>query len=102
MSEAHTFLERPTMENQTRVHDIKLVSIGNSKGIRIPKRIIEKYGLKSDLLLEETERGLLLRQKEENMLSWEETYKAIAEEAEDWDDFDVTILDGLDDGDVDA
>ena len=90
------------MENQTRVHDIKLVSIGNSKGIRIPKKIIEKYGFKSDLLLEETERGLLLRQKYENKLSWEETYKAIAEEAEDWDDFDVTILDGLDDGDVDA
>jgi antitoxin MazE len=68
------------MENQVRINDVKLVSIGNSKGIRIPQSLLRKYNLKDSLLIEETERGLLLRNKEENKLSWEETYKAMANE----------------------
>jgi antitoxin MazE len=87
------------MENYIRTRDAKLVSIGNSKGIRIPKALLQKYGLKDTLLIEETDRGLLLRNKEKNKLSWEETYKAMANEKENWDDFDTTISDGLEDDD---
>ena len=83
------------MEKQIRARDIKLVAIGNSKGIRIPKALLQKYGLNNSLLLEETDRGLLLRKKGENRLSWEDTYKAMANEKEDWDDFNTTLLDGL-------
>lgn len=85
------------MENKERSREIKLIPIGNSKGVRIPKSLLQKYGLKEFLLLEETDTGLLLRSKETNKLSWEDTYKSMAEEKEDWDDFDVTLLDGLDD-----
>ncbi|GAB6908970.1 conserved hypothetical protein [Desulfosarcina cetonica] len=88
------------MENQTRVRDAKLVSIGNSKGLRIPKALLQKYGLKNSLLIEETDRGLLLRNKEESKLSWEETYKAMANQRENWEDFDSTLFDGLRDEDV--
>jgi hypothetical protein len=35
----------------------------------------------------------LLPKKDDNKLSYEETYKAIAQE--DWTDFDQTLLDGL-------
>ena len=87
------------MERQIRVRDVKLVPIGNSKGVRIPKPLLQKYGLKNSLLLEETDRGLLLRKKEDSKLSWEDTYKAMANEKEDWDDFDTTLLDGLEDED---
>ncbi|RZB33671.1 MAG: antitoxin MazE [Desulfobacteraceae bacterium Eth-SRB2] len=87
------------MEKQIRSRDVKLVPIGNSKGVRIPKALLQKYGLKHTLLLEETERGLLLRKKEESKLSWEDTYKAMANEKEHWDDFDTTLLDGLEDED---
>ena len=88
------------MEKQLiRARDIKLVPIGNSKGIRIPKALLQKYGLKNSLLLEETERGLLLRKKDDDKLSWEDTYKAMANEKEDWADFDATLLDGLEDDD---
>ncbi len=87
------------MEKQIRVIDIKLIPIGNSKGIRIPKPLIQKYGFNNSLFLEETERGLLLRKKEGNKLSWEDTYKAMAIENEDWDDFDTTLLDGVEDED---
>ncbi len=87
------------MEKQIRARDVKLVPIGNSKGIRIPKPLLQKYGLKNSLLLEETDRGLLLRKKEDSKLSWEDTYKSMANEKEDWDDFDITLLDGIEDED---
>ena len=90
------------MEKQVRTRDVKLVSIGNSKGIRIPKTIIQKYGFKSTLLLEETEKGILLRQKGEKKLSWADTYKAMADENENWSDFDATLLDGLEEDDIDT
>ena len=87
------------MEKQIRSRDVKLVPIGNSKGVRIPKPLLQKYGLKNSLMLEETDRGLLLRKKDDSKLSWGDTYKAMADEKEDWDDFDTTLLDGLEDED---
>ncbi len=36
-----------------------------------------------------------MRKKDDNQLSYEETYKAIAQAQEDWSDFDETLLDGL-------
>ena len=88
------------MEKQIRARDIKLVPIGNSKGVRIPKELLQKYDLNNSRLLEETDRGLLLRKKDDNKLSWQDTYKAMANEKEDWDDFDTTLLDGLEDEDL--
>ena len=87
------------MEKQIRARDIKLIPIGNSKGVRIPKALLQKYGLKNSLLLEETDEGLLLRKKEDSKLSWEDTYKAMANEKEEWEDLDTTLLDGLEDED---
>ena len=87
------------MHNQLRTIDAKIVPIGNSKGVRIPKALLQKYGLKNSLLIEETDKGLLLRNKEESKLSWEDTYKTMAKEKENWGDFDTTILDGLEDED---
>ena len=87
------------MENQIRSRDARLVPIGNSKGVRIPKALLQKYGLKDTLLIEETDKGLLIRNKEENKLSWEDTYKSMANEKEIWEDFDAALLDGLEDED---
>ena len=80
------------MEKHIRARDIKLVPIGNSQGVRIPKELIQKYGFKTALLLEETDTGILLRNKDEKRLSWEDTYKAMAKETENWNDLDVTLL----------
>jgi antitoxin MazE len=87
------------MEKQLRSKDIKLIPIGNSKGVRIPKALLQKYGFSDTLRLEETDKGLLLRKKDDPKLSWEETFKAMAAEKEEWDDFDATLLDGLEDED---
>ncbi len=89
------------MQNQTRTRDAKLVSIGNSKGIRIPKALLQKYDFDDDLLLKETEQGLLIMKKNNEKSSWEETYKAMAKEGEDWSDFEATIFDGLEENSLD-
>ena len=90
------------MERQLRTRDVKLVPIGNSQGVRIPKALLEKYGLSNSLVLEETDRGILLRKKREDKLSWEDTFKAMAEEGEDWTELDATLLDGLEEDDVES
>lgn len=74
--------------------EAKLIKIGNSQGIRLPKKIISKYGLGNLVLLEETEDGILIHAAKSGKLSWEDTYKAMAEAADheewaDWQDLDV-------------
>jgi antitoxin MazE len=90
------------MEKRLRARDVKLVQIGNSQGVRIPKDLLQKYGLSESLVLEETDRGILLRKKREDKLSWEETFKAMAEEGEDWTDLDAALLDGLEDDRIES
>jgi antitoxin MazE len=90
------------MDKATRSQSINIVPIGNSKGIRIPKTLLQKYGFSDSLILEETEQGLLLRKTEDAKLSWEDTYQAMALENENWTDFDVVLLDGLEDDTFDT
>lgn len=89
------------MEKNLRARDIKIIPIGNSLGVRLPKNLINKYGLTGSLVLEETDHGLLLRKKHDDKLSWDDTYKAMSKEDEDWSDYDATLLDGLEDEDID-
>ena len=52
----------------------KLITIGNSKGVRLPKKLIEKYHLHDSLNLEEKNDGILIKADlPENKLTWEET-----------------------------
>lgn len=90
------------MEKTARSRDIKIVHIGNSLGVRLPKALLQKYGFTDALVLEETPQGLLLRKKEDDKLSWADTYKAMAEEDEGWSEYDQTLLDGLGDNEFDA
>ena len=74
----------------------KLINIGNSKGIRLPKKIIEKYHLHDILELEERKDGILIRQDNpDDRLSWEETYREMVESDEEWSDLDKLADDGL-------
>ena len=75
---------------------VKLIAIGNSKGIRLPKALIQKYGWSDSLVLEETGDGIFLHGPKKNKLSWRDTYRATAEADEDWRDLDETLADGLD------
>ena len=76
--------------------DIKLIQVGNSKGIRLPKKLISKYKLDTGISLVEKNDGILIKPKiKDNKLSWEQTYKDMAKEKEDWKDLDITSGDGL-------
>ncbi len=80
-----------------QINEFKIVQIGNSKGIRIPKSMIQKYGFTDTVKIEERDNGILLRNNESAKLSWEDTFKAMKKENENWDDFDATLNDGLED-----
>jgi antitoxin MazE len=69
---------------------LKLVRIGNSKGIRIPQQLIRHCRLGDEVILEATKKGLLLRPVREGKLSMEDSFKAMAKdkkstaEAREW------------------
>ena len=84
------------MDQAPRTREVKLIPIGNSKGIRLPKALLDKYGWSNRLMLEEMDESVVLRGEKTHNLSWEETYRAMAAESEDWSDFDIAVADGLD------
>ena len=84
------------LHQPSSTREVKLIAIGNSRGIRLPKELLDKYGWGDRLVLEELEEGIVLRGNEMSHLSWEETYRAMAAESEDWSDLDITMGDGVD------
>lgn len=76
--------------------NVKLIRIGDARGIRLPSALMEKYGWGESLVLEETDHGVLISGTNTGKLSWKETYRAMAASNEDWSDFDVTNADGID------
>ena len=84
------------MEKASRTIKLKVVPIGNSRGVWLPKAVLDKYAIKGELVLEDHQEGLLLRSKGDKRLTWEDTFKEMAKEREDWSDLDATTADGLD------
>jgi antitoxin MazE len=76
--------------------ELKVVRIGNSRGVRLPKQVLARYRIREAVVLEVREEGLLLRGKGDGRWSWEETYRAAARERENWKDLEGTLADGLD------
>ena len=69
---------------------LKLTRIGNSRGIRLPKRIIDRYGIEDEILIEEGDDNIvLIPVKKAKKLDWESTYKEMAVVDESWEDWDV-------------
>ncbi len=68
--------------------ELKIIAIGNSRGVRLPKEIIERYAIEDTIVLEVREEALVFRNKHDKRLSWEDTFKAMAGEREHWSDFE--------------
>lgn len=83
------------MSRAAVAREVKLIAIGNSQGIRLPKILLRKYGWSGSLILEEREDGIVLHGNEGNKLSWEDTYRVMARDDEDRSDLDSTVADGL-------
>lgn len=81
----------------------KLIRVGNSRGIRLPRQLLELYAIEEGdpLVLEETREGILIRPARDGdrRLSWREAYREMAEEAAEsaeWAQWDAVDGDGLD------
>jgi len=81
--------------NYVKTLELKLTRIGNSKGVRLPVDVIQRYGFSETLAAEVREEGLLLRPQKQSKLSWAETARAMAASAEDWSEWDNTTADGI-------
>ena len=76
---------------------LKVARIGNSRGVRIPAATLERYQIRSEVIMEERSDGILLRPpgRASPKLSWEDTAREMAATAEDWIGWDATAADGL-------
>ena len=77
--------------------ELKVARIGNSRGVRIPARTLERYQIGPTVIMEETAEGILLRPHgaPDTKSSWEETAREMAATSEDWSDWDSSAGDGL-------
>lgn len=57
----------------------QIIKIGNSKGIRIPKPILEQCGLGSEVELEVTDEGLLLKSSSKPRAHWAKSFRDMSE-----------------------
>ena len=61
----------------------RLIRIGNSQGVRIPKLLIDQVGLKGDVEIEVQAGQIVLRPGRTPRLGWDELYKSMAQNADD-------------------
>ena len=60
-----------------------LVRVGNSRGIRLPKTVIEQCGLRDAVDLDVRDGQLVVRPADRPRLGWEETFSRMAERGDD-------------------
>lgn len=63
--------------------DISVISIGNSKGIRLTKTVLEKYNITDTVELILEEGYMILRPKKEPRKGWDESFKLMHENGDD-------------------
>jgi antitoxin MazE len=61
----------------------KIVSIGNSQGIRIPKPLLERSGLSGDVELIARDGMLLVRSARSPRANWAEAFRSMAARQDD-------------------
>ena len=83
------------METQTLVRQVKLVAVGNSRGLRLPRELLRRYSIADTLMVEERADGILLRGMRQDKVSLEQTFAEMATAQEDWRDMDTAEADGL-------
>ena len=63
--------------------DISLISIGNSKGVRLPKTILEKYNIQDTVELILEKGYIILKPKTKARKGWEKAFKKMNENGDD-------------------
>ena len=74
---------------------LKVIDIGNSKGIRFPQALIQQYNLTSEINVELKKEGILITPTQKSRAGWEEQFKQatnkISSEEKTWMDTDNTF-----------
>ncbi len=61
----------------------RIIKIGNSQGIRIPKPLLEQSGLKEEVELEVEENKIIIQAVTRPRQGWVEAFAAMAEQGDD-------------------
>jgi antitoxin MazE len=68
----------------------RIVKIGNSQGIRIPKPLLEQTGIMDDVELDIENNQIIIRPISNPRKGWDNAFKSMAESGDD------TLVDGTD------
>jgi antitoxin MazE len=61
----------------------RIVKVGNSQGIRIPKTLLEQSGLKTEVVIEVKGDALIIRNAQSPRENWDLAFQAMAERGDD-------------------
>jgi len=61
----------------------KIIRIGNSRGVRIPKPLLEQAGLEDEVLLRVVDDGIVIESADKPRAGWGEAARALHEQRED-------------------
>ena len=76
---------------------VQLAKIGNSQGIRLSKKLLERYQIVDQVEIETTPDAIIIRPHANSKLEWAATYEQMAqeEEGEDFSDWEAVAEDGI-------
>ena len=63
--------------------ELSIINIGNSKGIRLSKTILEKYNINDKIELVLEKGYIILKPKQEPRKNWEKAFKKMHENGDD-------------------
>jgi len=61
----------------------KVIKIGNSKGVRIPRHILEESGLKNEIEIEVNDNKIILKPTKKAREDWDIAFKGMAKNNDD-------------------
>lgn len=62
---------------------VKIIRIGNSRGIRLSKSLIDQYNMKNELLLEMKKDSIVIRPAKNARSGWEKSFKKMQLQGDD-------------------
>lgn len=63
--------------------EVSLIKVGNSQGIRIPKKVLEQYEMEGKLHMELSEEGILLKPITQPRIGWGDAFAKMAAAGDD-------------------
>ena len=61
----------------------RIVKIGNSQGIRIPKPVLEQTGLEGEVEIEVQEHSVVISRADRPRRNWDDAFRSMAEQGDD-------------------